>query len=345
MTDGAVVLAEDLHPREAYATSRRSFSAPAPADASEIVVRDIGGETGRFESEYLDLPDGVSLGLFRYDLSTPLRIEQCQPTDDVVLNLMLAGYLVTRLQGARRDSIDRKGEATLIGPLGQCMRSIQFTQPGKYAVVRLAMSGDSFHAYTKSTGVSLHAQTAQRLRSQYGRIADRRKMSPRLSLAANQLERCTLEGPLRAAYLKTKVMEILTLYAADLSEERSARTRRPVQPATAYRLAKARRMILDNLADAPSIAELANSVKLSESTLTHGFRDYFGTSVHRFKIDARLERGFELIQTAPHRKLADVAGEVGFQCPSRFARVFFQKYGVYPKELRKSCLARDVSKR
>ena len=58
---------------------------------------------------------------------------------------------------------------------------------------------------------------------------------------------------------------------------------------------EAKRIIDGQLALAPSCEELAKQVNISTSKLTKGFSSLFGTSVHAYVIDQRLEKAASLL--------------------------------------------------
>ena len=56
----------------------------------------------------------------------------------------------------------------------------------------------------------------------------------------------------------------------------------------------------------------------------------FGTSVHAYIIDQRLEKAASLLLES-NLNVSQVAALVGYSKPSNFAAAFKKKYGVIPK--------------
>ena len=81
---------------------------------------------------------------------------------------------------------------------------------------------------------------------------------------------------------------------------------------------------------APSCEELARKVNISTSKLSKGFSSLFGTSVHAYIIDQRLEKAASLLLES-NLNVSQVAAFVGYSKPSNFAAAFKKKYGVIPK--------------
>ena len=72
-------------------------------------------------------------------------------------------------------------------------------------------------------------------------------------------------------------------------------------------------------------------VNISTSKLSKGFNSsLFGTSVHAYIIDQRLEKAASLLLES-NLNVSQVAAFVGYSKPSNFAAAFKKKYGVIPK--------------
>lgn len=72
------------------------------------------------------------------------------------------------------------------------------------------------------------------------------------------------------------------------------------------------------------------SGNISTSKLTKGFSSLFGTSVHAYIIDQRLEKAASLLLES-NLNVSQVAMLVGYSKASNFAAAFKRKYGVNPK--------------
>ncbi|MNT79221.1 HTH-type transcriptional activator RhaS [compost metagenome] len=61
-----------------------------------------------------------------------------------------------------------------------------------------------------------------------------------------------------------------------------------------------------------------------------------GLSVESFIFELRLEKCRELLLDARHRhrSIAELAYQVGFSHPSHFSRLFKQRFGMTPRDLR-----------
>ena len=101
-----------------------------------------------------------------------------------------------------------------------------------------------------------------------------------------------------------------------------------------WQLRRARDFIVANLADDPSISEVANECRLSSSYFTRAFKRTTGVSPYRWLTKQRVERAKELLQD-PRRELADIAQLCGFVDQSHFTRVFSKSEGHSPGRWRR----------
>ncbi len=91
--------------------------------------------------------------------------------------------------------------------------------------------------------------------------------------------------------------------------------------------------VLDFLESTPSefiSLESASAVlSISPSRFRHLFKDYVGVSFHKYVIRLRLERAHHLLRTTSFT-VEKIAGMLGIQDLSHFARDFKRAYGVSP---------------
>ena len=122
----------------------------------------------------------------------------------------------------------------------------------------------------------------------------------------------------------------LTLLSEALDDLRAGT--RAVSPRQRQRLDKleaAKRLLLDDIAAAWKVGDVAAAVGLSEAQLKSGFAEQFGTPVYDFLQKARLEKAKALLARSD-LSVTDVALAVGYANPSHFAFLFRRAYGHPP---------------
>ena len=103
-----------------------------------------------------------------------------------------------------------------------------------------------------------------------------------------------------------------------------------VRLATCDRSHYAQEILLKNLANPPSLLELARQVGMCDYNLRQGFKEIFNTTVFGDLRDRRMERAQQLLLDG-QLKVATVARAVGYDSPTLFNAAFKQKYGTSPK--------------
>lgn len=138
-------------------------------------------------------------------------------------------------------------------------------------------------------------------------------------------------GGLGYLFLESKVSELLAVYLSEVLELRIlAPDYIAISRSDRDSITEAKRIIDSQLALAPGCEELARQVNISTSKLTKGFSALFGTSVHAYIIDQRLEKAAGLLLEG-NLNVSQVAMLVGYSKASNFAAAFKRKYGINPK--------------
>ena len=138
-------------------------------------------------------------------------------------------------------------------------------------------------------------------------------------------------GGLGYLFLESKIFELLSVYLSEVLELSILMSNHiSISKNDRDAIIEAKRIIDSQLAFAPGCEELARKVNISTSKLTKGFSSMFGTSVHAYIIDQRLEKAAGLLLES-NLNVSQVATLVGYSKPSNFAAAFKKKYGVIPK--------------
>lgn len=89
-----------------------------------------------------------------------------------------------------------------------------------------------------------------------------------------------------------------------------------------------------------SIDDLADQTGVSRRTFTGKFREQTGSTVHQYQTDTKLKAALLQLTYEPQYLLREIAESYGFYDQFHFIRVFKQKYGVTPGEVRGKGLPR-----
>jgi DNA-binding response OmpR family regulator len=96
-----------------------------------------------------------------------------------------------------------------------------------------------------------------------------------------------------------------------------------------------KRLITDNLATLPGLAEIARSVGTYRERLSQVFREQTGMTVFGFIREERIRRGEELLKDTDI-DVQDIALLIGFNNAGNFATAFRERLGVTPSAYRLS---------
>jgi AraC-like DNA-binding protein len=157
-------------------------------------------------------------------------------------------------------------------------------------------------------------------------------MTPMMQYNVQRILHCPYQGIIKRTYLESKLLELLALLLEQEAEIYTGnQTQKPLKPGTLERIFYARELLLQQLDNPPSIAELARQVKLNEYTLKRGFQQVFGKPLFAYLHDYRLEQARQLLETGD-MKVTEVAKKIGFASRNYFAAAFRKKFGINPKE-------------
>lgn len=103
------------------------------------------------------------------------------------------------------------------------------------------------------------------------------------------------------------------------------------------RLYKARQIIMANLLDPPTLAEIAREVGTNTTTLSKEFQALFGFSVMAYAREQRLQRARRMLEKS-EKPINVIAHDVGYRHDSDFVTAFKRRFGLTPRSYRQSRL-------
>ena len=158
--------------------------------------------------------------------------------------------------------------------------------------------------------------------------------TPLMQIALAQLFHCPYQGALRRLYLESKALELLTLQIGQLQTEPDPRKTVPrLSHKDVERIYRARDILLQNLAQPPSLLALARQVGINDFKLKRGFRHVFGTSAFAYLHAQRMEQA-RLLLAQGDRCVKEVAATVGYASLGHFTAAFTKRFGVPPSLVR-----------
>lgn len=141
-----------------------------------------------------------------------------------------------------------------------------------------------------------------------------------------------LKGEVRDGYLKIKVLELL-LFLGNVSVD-------TIEPdylgqKQVNRAKQMKEYMIADLQSNLTIKKLAEHFGLSPSTVKQEFKNVYGTSIHKYVKEYRLQTAQKkLCET--DQSITCIAHEVGYENPGKFSAAFKNEFGVSPMEYRKT---------
>ena len=140
----------------------------------------------------------------------------------------------------------------------------------------------------------------------------------------------------KGVYVEAKLIELIALVLHGIFYNKTAmieREKRKLEgnQTDLAQLEALRRRIQFNPADQYKISELAKNLSMSESKLARLFFSAYGTSIHRYIQDQRLEKAAALI-AGKSMNVSEAALHCGYSNMSWFSKAFKEKFGVSPKK-------------
>nr|WP_295874657.1 AraC family transcriptional regulator [uncultured Chitinophaga sp.] len=159
------------------------------------------------------------------------------------------------------------------------------------------------------------------------------RITPRMKTVLAEIRQCQFKGGLKKLFLQSKVMELLALQCDQVENDfgRGAVVHN-INARELEQLQHARYLLLQNLQEPPTLAELSRLSGLNEFKLKSGFKAVFDNTVFGYFNDHRLNMARELI-LAGGKTLAEIADDAGYSSPQHFSGAFKKKYGVAPSKL------------
>lgn len=90
--------------------------------------------------------------------------------------------------------------------------------------------------------------------------------------------------------------------------------------------------------DFPTQKDFALQLGTNEFKLKYGFKELYGTTIHKFIIQERLRKAQIMIQYS-NLSFKTIAHKSGFRSQSHFSRIFKERFGYSPKDLRKNTIS------
>jgi len=141
----------------------------------------------------------------------------------------------------------------------------------------------------------------------------------------------------KLVFQKAKVIEFLSLFAETGGYDNCSKKECPfiTKSEDWEKIRKVEKIITSELSIAPSLRGLARRLATNEFKLKVGFKHLYNTSIYKYYNNHRLNYAKEVLAEG-NESVRDIALEIGFSNPSPFISAFKKKFGITPKQFKKS---------
>jgi AraC-like DNA-binding protein len=150
------------------------------------------------------------------------------------------------------------------------------------------------------------------------------------SIVLSQIMSHKVQPSMEKLYLKAKIYELLSIYFQP-QDDSSNNCPFLQQEENVEKIRTAKNIIINRMAEPPSLQELADEIGLPLHYLKDGFKQIYGDTVFNFLWEYKMEYARRKLDTKKYN-VSEVAYEIGYSTPSHFIAAFRKKFGTTPKK-------------
>lgn len=195
-------------------------------------------------------------------------------------------------------------------------------------MVSIVMTLRKFHSLFSREADYIHFLNAENKDKKY---YSQEAVTPAMAVILSQVMNYNLHPSVKELYFKSKVYELMALYfnvSEDIDTEQCPFL---VDEDNVKRIRKAKEIIINRMAEPPSLNELSEEIGLSLKKLKEGFKQIYGDTVYSFLFDYKMEYARKMLETGQYN-VNEVGLKVGYSTASHFIAAFKKKYGTTPKK-------------
>ena len=138
---------------------------------------------------------------------------------------------------------------------------------------------------------------------------------------------------IKRSYFKIKVLELLLFLEAlelpDNEKEKPYFYKAQVEKTKAIQ-----QFIIQHMNESYTQEELSKRFDIPQTTMKKCFKSIFGSTIGAYLTECRMNQAAVLLKTERNMSVAEIAGRVGYESPSKFAITFRKQMGMSPVEYR-----------
>jgi len=277
--------------------------------------------------EEINLENGFRLLEFKNESNQVLKFERDIDSTFIQLHFCLKGKskFLFNNGGYSFDVLDKRS-IILYNP--QRKLPINLEIHPKTILISLLISIEKFHSlFSKESGYIPFLSEENKNKKYYDDV----EIKPTALIVLQQIINSNVNSSIRDLYIKGKIYELLSLHFQHDESNLAEYCPFLVDEQNVQKIRKAKDIIIANMAEPPSLQELANEIGLNIKKLKEGFKQIYGDTVFSFLFDYKMEHARRLLESNKHN-VNEVGLKVGYSTASHFIAAFKKKFGTTPKK-------------
>ena len=210
--------------------------------------------------------------------------------------------------------------------------NVLFNLPPEAELIVVLISIEYFHSLFSIDGTVLFNYNSLKGENP---IIEPKETSTTIKLILNQLITKQANETLRPIFIKGKIYELLSYYFSKPSENNNESCPYIATEETISKIKHAKQLIIKDMINPPSLADLAKEVGLNIKKLKTEFKEFYGVPVFTFLLNYKMELAKKLL-AEQQLNVNEIAIHLGYSASSHFIAAFKNKYKITPKQFSKS---------
>lgn len=156
-------------------------------------------------------------------------------------------------------------------------------------------------------------------------------LTPSMAVVLSQLMGSNLHPSIQKLYIKGKVYELIALYFNRTGDADLEQCPFLADEDNVRKIKQAKEIILERMAEPPTLQELSDEIGLSLKKLKEGFKQIYGDSVYGYLLEHKMDLARKLLESGKYN-VNEIGLRLGYSTASHFIASFKKKYGTTPKK-------------
>lgn len=154
-------------------------------------------------------------------------------------------------------------------------------------------------------------------------------MTPEMQSIVDSLFNIKYEGKTKMMFFRSQITALLSHFFGQLATLKTEK----IKSLEREKLDLAKKILLDNIDNPPSLTELSQQIGLNTFKLKRDFKELFGVPVFKYLQNERLTLANKMIRNE-EATVQEAAWHVGYDSLSSFSNAFEKKFGYRPSQIK-----------